>query len=218
MNRRAIELAESVRNEYETDKSPMPISACVGPRGDGYNPASMMTAEDAEQYHKAQVETFADTRADFVTAVTMTYSNEAIGIVRAAGAAGIPSVISFTVETDGRLPSGETLGEAVTTVDEATDAAAAYFMVNCAHSTHFDDVLTSGEGWLERIRGLRANASRLSHAELDEAEELDDGNPVEFGEQYKRLMDALPHMAVLGGCCGTDHRHIGEIARACAVG
>ena len=215
VNHQAIELLEQVRAEFESAASPMVISGCVGPRGDGYSPSELMTGEEAESYHSVQVGTFAETRADMITAVTMTHSGEAVGVVRAAQAVGMPVVISFTVETDGRLPSGEGLGEAIGTVDEATDGGPAYYMINCAHPTHFEDTVTEAGQWGERIGGLRANASRLSHAELDEAEELDDGNPIEFGSQYRRLMDVLPNLTVLGGCCGTDLRHIQEIARAC---
>ena len=217
-NRRAVGLAERLRADYETDATPIVIDGVVGPRGDGYVVGETMTADDAERYHADQIGTFADTAADMVTAVTMTYVEEAIGIVRAASAAGMPVVISFTVETDGRLPSGQPLGEAVGQVDSEKGEAAAYFMINCAHPTHFESVLDPGaEGraaWQERIRGLRANASTMSHAELDEAEELDDGDPVDLGARYAALRPRLVNLTVLGGCCGTDQRHVGEICRA----
>jgi S-methylmethionine-dependent homocysteine/selenocysteine methylase len=148
------------------------------------------------------------------TAVTMTYVEEAQGIVAAAQHAGLPVAISFTVETDGRLPSGQALREAIEQVDAATDAAAAYFMVNCAHPTHFERVLAEDGAWRERIAGIRANASRMSHAELDEAEQLDDGDPAELAAEYRALRERLPRLAVVGGCCGTDHRHVGAIRDA----
>jgi S-methylmethionine-dependent homocysteine/selenocysteine methylase len=214
LNRRAVRLLEDVRAEYETETTPIVISGCVGPRGDGYVVGEAMTAEDAEAYHAQQIGTFAETAADLVTAITMTYADEAVGIVRAATAAGLPVVISFTVETDGRLPSGQTLREAIEEVDARTDGAAAYFMINCAHPSHFEGVLEPGTAWTGRIRGLRANASKLSHAELDEAEELDEGNPDELASDYVALRERLPELHVLGGCCGTDHRHVGAM---CAV-
>jgi len=217
MNHEAIDMLTAIRDEYETDKSKMVISGCVGPRGDGYNPASMMSAAEAERYHATQIGTFKDTEADLVTAITMTYAEEAIGISRAAKSAGLPVVISFTVETDGKLPSGQSLKEAIETVDAATDKTPAYYMINCAHPNHFEDALANGESWVQRIHGLRANASTKSHAELDEAEELDDGNPVELGAQYKLLKNKLPNLKVLGGCCGTDHRHIEAISMAFAA-
>ena len=214
-NRRAIELCLRIREESETETTKMPINGCLGPRGDGYQADTLMSPEEAEAYHRGQVETFRDADADFVSAITMTYPNEAIGVVRAAQAAGMPSVISFTVETDGRLPDGSTLAQAIGAVDEATGAGPAYYMVNCAHPTHFQDTLEAERGWTQRIQGVRANASKCSHAELDAAEELDEGNPVELASEFRALRDAFPQITVLGGCCGTDHRHIEEIGRAC---
>ena len=150
-----------------------------------------------------------------VTAITMTNASEAIGVVRAARAAGMPVAISFTLETDGRLPTGQALEEAIAEVDGATESYPAYFMINCAHPTHFDAILEPGSAWTQRIRGIRANASRRSHQELNEAPDLDAGDPVELGAQYRHLRDRHPHINVLGGCCGTDHRHIEQIGRAC---
>jgi S-methylmethionine-dependent homocysteine/selenocysteine methylase len=152
-----------------------------------------------------------------VTAVTMTYAEEAIGLTRAGAAAGMPAVISFTVETDGRLPSGQSLGDAILEVDAATGLGPAYFMINCAHPTHFDDVLAAGGDWRERIRGLRANASTKSHAELDESTELDSGDPADLAVRYAELRSVLPNLAVLGGCCGTDERHVEAILNAWAA-
>lgn len=215
INKQAIDLMVDIRQEYETVASPMVISGCIGPRGDGYNPATMMTAVAAQQYHATQIGTFSQTAADMITAITMTYAEEAIGVTRAAQTAGLPVVISFTVETDGRLPSGQRLGEAIRQVDQATGNGPVYYMINCAHPTHFEDALVGGETWVKRIGGLRANASSKSHAELDEAEELDAGNPLELGAQYRQLKSQISNLVVLGGCCGTDQRHIQEICIAC---
>ncbi len=214
-NRQAISLLEDVRREYETKTSPMVISGCVGPRGDGYVIDSLMTVEEAQAYHAMQIDTFRATQADMITAITMTYVEEAIGVARAAQAAGLPVVISFTVETDGRLPSGQSLQQAIEQVDDATDSYPVYYMINCAHPDHFQGALAAGETWTTRIGGLRANASRLSHAELNEAAELDDGNPVELGHQYDDLRSKLVNLKVLGGCCGTDHRHVLAMVQAC---
>jgi S-methylmethionine-dependent homocysteine/selenocysteine methylase len=196
------------------DGVPTVVSGCIGPRGDGYDPGSAMTAEEAEAYHRVQIGTFADTSADQITAITMTNAEEAIGIVKAAAAAGIPSAISFTVETDGRLPTGQSLHDAIDQVDAATDTGAAYFMVNCAHPTHFSPALEHEGAWRRRIVGLRANSSRRSHAELDEAVELDEGDPRELGAQHAALQDRVPAVRVLGGCCGTDARHVAAIVSA----
>jgi S-methylmethionine-dependent homocysteine/selenocysteine methylase len=215
LNRKAIALLQEIRREYEHDATRIVISGCIGPRGDGYNPAVLMTEDDAERYHAMQAATFRDTEADVVTAITMNYAAEAIGLTRAAQAVGMPVVISFTVETDGRLPTGQTLQEAIEEVDDATGHGPSYYMINCAHPAHFAGALAAGGPWLGRIRGLRANASTKSHAELDEATALDDGNPVELGLQYRELKGILPQLNVMGGCCGTDHRHVEEICKAC---
>ncbi|MEQ8356337.1 MAG: homocysteine S-methyltransferase family protein [Kiloniellaceae bacterium] len=215
VNKQSISLLTELRETFESDRSPMVISGCVGPRGDGYSPGALMTPQEAEAYHAKQIQVFAETEADLVTAITMTNVEEAIGVTRASQAAGMPVAISFTVETDGRLPSGATLKEAIEAVDAATANGPAYFMINCAHPDHFEGAIAAGETWVERIKGLRANASRLSHAELDEAEELDDGNPEEFGQQHRALHRMLGHITVMGGCCGTDHRHIEAICHAC---
>jgi S-methylmethionine-dependent homocysteine/selenocysteine methylase len=205
-----------LRADLETAQSPMVISGNVGPRGDGYRPDERMTAEEAAEYHSAQIAVFKDSEADMVSAFTLTYADEAIGIVQAAQKVGMPVVISFTAETDGRLPIGQTLREAVEMVDAATGNAPAYFMINCAHPIHLEGALTAGEAWTRRIRGLRANSSTRSHAELDEATELDEGNPHELGRRYRELRQKLPQITILGGCCGTDHRHVEAIADACA--
>jgi S-methylmethionine-dependent homocysteine/selenocysteine methylase len=214
LNRKAISLMEELRESHGSESRPVVISGCIGPHGDGYDPAELLDAAAARDYHSNQIETFAETAAEMVTAITMTYVDEAIGIVDSARAAGLPVAISFTVETDGRLPSGQPLGEAITELDDRTDGAAAYVGLNCAHPTHFEDVLDPEAAWTDRIRGLRANASTLSHAELDEAEELDDGDPADLGARYAVLAERLPRMNVLGGCCGTDDRHVAEIAAA----
>ena len=215
VNRQAIHLLEHVRNDCATDRTQVVISGCVGPRGDGYVPGSTMSEREAEAYHRAQVDTFAGSAADMVCAMTMNYVEEALGIVRAAQQADMPVAISFTVETDGSLPTGQALQAAIEQVDEATSHYPCYYMINCAHPTHFERVLTTGEPWAERIRGLRANASRMSHAELNESPELDTGNPAELGLEYAQLKTRLRHLNVMGGCCGTDHRHIEQIASAC---
>jgi S-methylmethionine-dependent homocysteine/selenocysteine methylase len=214
-NRDAVALAEEMAGPLRTQGTPVVVNGVLGPRGDGYVAGDAMSPEEAERYHARQVETFESAGAEMVTAVTMTYAAEAVGIVRAARAAGIPPAISFTVETDGRLPDGQPLGDAIEQVDAETRGGAAYFMINCAHPTHFEDALPADARWLERIVGIRANASTLSHAELDEAEELDDGDPSDLAARYAELRRRLPAMNLVGGCCGTDHRHVAAACAAC---
>jgi S-methylmethionine-dependent homocysteine/selenocysteine methylase len=213
-NRRAIKLLAGIRSDYETVQTPVVISGCVGPRGDGYRPSAIMSPDESQNYHRRQIEVFSGSEADMITAITINYVEEAIGIARAARSAGMPSAISFTVETNGKLPSGESIENAIETVDAATQAAPAYYMINCAHPTHFEHELQAGTPWMSRLRGIRANASTKSHAELDQAQDLDAGDPHELAGQYRSLVDGVPTLNVLGGCCGTDHRHIEEICKA----
>jgi S-methylmethionine-dependent homocysteine/selenocysteine methylase len=214
VNRRAIGFVEDLRASMPASQGAIVLEAPIGPRGDAYAPESLMSAEEAERYHTAQMQTLSDTAVDLITALTVTYAEEAIGMVRAARGAGLPVAVSFTVETDGRLPSGQMLRAAIEQVDSETDGAPLHYMINCAHPTHFEGALADGGAWSERIRGLRANASTLSHAELDEAEDLDDGDPADLAARHVALRSALPNLTILGGCCGTDIRHVTRICDA----
>ena len=215
LTRTAVDEVVAFRKEFESSGSPVVISGCIGPRGDAYNPDRMLGIEEAERYHAEQIGVFRDTEVDLVTAATLTHVEEAIGITRAAGAAGLPVVISFTVETDGRLPNGIPLGGAIDAVDQDEGPSPAYYMINCAHPTHFASVLEPGASWTERIRCLRANSSALSHAELDESTEIDEGDPAELGQQHREMLETLTNVNILGGCCGTDERHVDAIFQAC---
>lgn len=214
LSRKAVEFSAGIRSEWQARVPDIVLNGVIGPAGDGYAPGRIPSAQEAQDLHSPQIGVFAEAGVDMLSAITMTNVAEATGIVRTAKAAGLPVVISFTVETDGRLPTGDLLGDAIEAVDAATDGAPVYYMVNCAHPDHFRDAIAKGEEWISRIGGLRANASRLSHAELDEAEELDDGDPEEFGKLYGELARLLPNLRVVGGCCGTDHRHVGCASRA----
>jgi S-methylmethionine-dependent homocysteine/selenocysteine methylase len=217
VNRRAIAFIEELRASAPDDQGPVVLEAPIGPRSEAYAPSFVMTAGEAEQYHSAQLHTLSDTAVELVTALTLSYAEEAVGIVRAARAAGLPVAVSFTLETDGRLPSGQTLRAAIDQVDAETDGAPLLYMINCAHPSHFAGALAEGGPWLERVRGLRANASSLSHEELDGRDDLDDGDPADLAERHAALRGTLPHLAILGGCCGTDIRHVTRICDAWLV-
>jgi homocysteine S-methyltransferase len=217
INDRVVNFAADIRRGFATNRQPIVIEAIIGPRGDAYAPESWMTAEEAYHYHREQIEWLAQSEADMITAMTLTNATEARGIVRAAIEFGMPCAISFTLETDGRLPSGQSLGEAIAEVDASIDEGAMYFMINCVHPTHILPALDGARDiklLRERIRGLRCNASRLSHAELDCCETLDDGDPAELAGQYAELLERLPEVNIFGGCCGTDLRHVKAIAHA----
>lgn len=213
-NLRAAGFAADLRARRAPGR-PIVLNGVLGPRGDGYVTGETMTPDEAAAYHRPQMQAFRDGGLDMASAVTMTYSDEAAGIALAARGCGLPVAVSFTVETDGRLPSGESLEQAIALTEAATGAYPAYYMINCAHPDHFAGTLDDLGAWRERVGGVRANASRRSHAELDAATELDAGDPVELGRDYRALRAKLPGLCVLGGCCGTDHRHIGAICDAC---
>lgn len=214
VNRLAVDELVALRERYPSTGTPIVISGNLGPRGDGYRPEARMTLEEAANYHFAQLTTFAASRADMAAAFTMNYVEEAAGVALAARAVGMPLAISFTVETDGRLPSGDTLADAIARVDRISRAYPLYYMINCAHPTHFAHVLRALGSLRERVRGVRANASTLSHAELDACTELDAGDPLELAQHYRALCASLPALAVVGGCCGADDRHVAAIAAA----
>lgn len=213
LNEKAVALLSDLKSEFKNDISSILISGCIGPRGDGYVPDNCMSVAEAELYHSQQIKALIQTPIDFVSALTMNYIDEAIGIVKAAASFNLPVVISYTVETNGKLPTGMSLKNAIEKVEESVSIPPLYYMINCAHPTHFLNELKQyeNEKWIKRIKGIRANASCKSHAELDEATELDRGIPKELGKEYKKLKDSFPYLNVFGGCCGTDEEHILEI-------
>jgi S-methylmethionine-dependent homocysteine/selenocysteine methylase len=214
-NATSVALCAEVAAEFAAAGVASDIAGVIGPRRDAWQYDASMTAAEAVDYHSPQVEAFAGTAATSLQAYTLTNTPEAIGIARAAEQAGLPLVLSFTVETDGALPGGKPLGVAISEVDEATGGYPAYYMINCAHPRHFAHELRSGAPWVDRIGGLRANASAKSHAELDASPEIDIGDIAELAENHAELLPSLPNLQLIGGCCGTDHRHIAAICSRC---
>lgn len=213
-NTKCIELLAELKSELAHSIDSIVISGNVGPKGDGYVSCEQMTIAEAAEYHGEQVETLKEAGADMIGAFTLNYVEEAVGLAQAASDKDIPIALSFTVETDGKLPCGISLSEAIVSVDELTNGSVAYFMINCAHPTHFEHVLQDSGTWKRRIKGIRANASKMSHAELDACENLDAGCAIELGQDYQRLRKLLPELQIIGGCCGTDHTHIAALVHA----
>lgn len=212
INIATIALLKELCDEYSNSIQNLFISGCIGPRGDGYAVKNTMSSESAATYHDLQICALKNGGANFISALTMTYTEEALGIVQASKNNDIPVVISFTVETNGNLPSGETLKSAINKIDQATNSYPLYYMINCAHPTHFMDKLEEEEAhWKSRIQGIRANASCKSHSELDEATELDLGDKEQLGKLHATLKKYLPNLNIYGGCCGTDTSHITSI-------
>jgi S-methylmethionine-dependent homocysteine/selenocysteine methylase len=214
-NEDSVRFIAELRARYSGNAKPIVLNAVIGPRGDAYKPEAIVSMDSAEQYYAQQLEWLAETEIDMVSALTFNQAGEAAGLAKAARKVGLPAVISFTVETNGALPDGQSLRDAISEVDAATSQYPTYYMINCAHPDHFGDTLLDAP-WAQRIRGIRANASRRSHAELDAASELDAGDPHELAQQYRVLSDRMPWLNVFGGCCGSDLRHVTEIARAIA--
>jgi len=212
LSRKAVLFARELRDTWQDRVSPILVNGVVGPAGDGYTADDIPSAEQAYQFHLPQIETLVAGGVDMISAITITNVNEAIGIADAVTDMDMPTVVSFTVETDGRIPTGETLKDAIERTDQNTKVPPIYYMINCAHPDHFQGALKNDEDWVERIGGLRANASRMSHAELDNAVELDQGNPEEFGQLHVNMSKQLRNLVAVGGCCGTDHRHIASVS------
>ncbi len=217
-NIRAVEFCQEMQAEFAAAGVSSIISGVIGPRRDAWQYDARMTVEEAMAYHGSQVAAFAETDADYVSAYTLTNVPEAVGIARLAQAAGLPVVLSFTLETDGNLPGGKPLEVAINEVDAATGDYPAYYMINCVHPIHFAPVIRQGGRWVNRIGGLRVNASMMSHAELDNSPTLDIGNMTDLAQRYMRVLPLLPNIRVIGGCCGTDHRHMSAIAHTCLPG
>ncbi|QDU78458.1 Homocysteine S-methyltransferase [Polystyrenella longa] len=215
LNIAAVHLLQDLRQETNLTSGRFIVSGNLGPRADGYKVAQVMTIDESAEYHREQVETLRDAGADCICAMTITTAEEATGIAKTAQSAEMPAVISFTVETDGSLPSGMKLNEAIAYVDQEAPDAVSYFGINCAHPTHFDSQLDTQDSWTARIGTIRANASTMSHAELDNSTVLDAGDPQDFGDRYLQLRNRLPELRVFGGCCGTDIAHIVSICERC---
>jgi S-methylmethionine-dependent homocysteine/selenocysteine methylase len=201
INRRSISLLEKIRKDYETRKTKIVISGCVGTRKNSCHPSDLMTAIEAEEYHFPQVVTFADTEADLVTAAAMTDAEEAIGIVRAAQFMRMPVTVTFVVETDGKLPTGQTLGEAIARVDGETDQAPLYYGIHCQLTSHFTELFGCDMPWFERVRCIRA--AKPDNYSLEE-----------LGDRFRSLVRKHPHLNILGGCRGTDTHHVETICLA----
>ena len=211
VNESAVVFLREIADRWRDRVPAIRVSGQVGPRGDGYRPGAAVDPDEAAAYHRPQLAAFARAGADQATVLTLTDVGEALGVVAAARDVGLPVAIGFTVETDGRLPLGTTLEEAVTAVDAA--GGPAYFVVNCAHPQHIERGLGDDGSWRSRIQGLRVNASTMSHEELDNSTELDAGDPDRLAVDHARIEASFPAMSVVGGCCGTDARHVAALWR-----
>lgn len=205
-NKEAVDLVRGLKDVYDN----VIISGELGPRYDGYVISEKMTTEEAQQYHSAQVESFSSSNVDIITAATMNYVEEALGVTLAAKSTSTPLVVSFTLSSEGDLPSGMTLKEAIMKVDTISGEYPLHYMINCVHPVYFAELLKKNkdQAWIKRIKGIRPNASSKSHEELDNLGTLDVGDMDELANYCKEIQDSCKHIKLFGGCCGTTVEHI----------
>jgi len=210
---RVIRFLDDLRAEYADRVSDVYIAACIGPRGDAYGTGGDISADESEDYHSVQLHNLDGTAADMAVAATFNNVPEAIGVIRAANSIGIPIGVSLTLTPEGRLRSGPSLREAIETIDEASGGGAVWFGTNCAHPVEFEPALADAGPWLERLRYIRPNAAKMDKIALCSLGHLEDGDPVELGQQMGEVARRFPRVDILGGCCGTDERHLSQIAQ-----
>jgi len=210
----AIEFLRDIAKGYEGQIPHLHIGGILGPRGDAYSLNNEITAESAAAYHAVQLETLKRANVDFVCAATFNSIAESVGALRAADRIGLPLSVSLTLDSSCRLKSGPTLAEAITEIDaQAGDAAPEFYMVNCSHPLEYEPALEN-QDWIRRLRGVRPNASKMEKLALCKLGHIEEGDPVELGSQVRDLSKRYPHMDIFGGCCGTGHNHLREIAKA----
>ena len=211
-NLQSIEFLRDVAGEYSSDIPEILFQGLIGPRGDAYERNETITENEAEDYHAVQLETLKKADVDLALAITFNNIPESVGVARAAAEIGIPLAISLTLDSSSKLRSGPSLAEAITTIDKEPDQSPEYYLINCSHPVEYEPAIEPGE-WIERIRGVRPNASKMEKIALCKIGHLEDGDPEELGTLCGDLARRYPHMDIWGGCCGTWDKHLDEIAR-----
>lgn len=210
---RIINFLTDLKTEFDGKVSDVVITGGIGPRGDAYGTGGNISEAEAEDYHSVQLSTLKDTDADMAVALTFNNIPEAVGIVRAATKIGIPIGISLTLNTESRLSSGPSLREAIEAIDENTDEGAAWYGTNCSHPLEFEPAISEEGAWRQRLRLIRPNAAKMEKISLCKLGHLEDGDPIELGAQMGDVASRFPSVDIIGGCCGTDERHLNEIAK-----
>ncbi len=214
-NLRSIDFLRGLAREYRDGLPDARIAGYVGPRGDAYSLNRTITEDEAAEYHAVQLATLKRAGVDLAWAVTFNNPAEARGVVRAAREIGVPLALSFSLTSSSRLASGQTLAEAVQSVDAASDGYPAFYALNCSHPLEFEPALTPG-AWQDRLRCIRPNAARIDKIALCKLGHLEEGDPHELGRQMADVARRFPQMDIWGGCCGTCESHLEEIARRVA--
>jgi S-methylmethionine-dependent homocysteine/selenocysteine methylase len=211
-NLACINFLNELATEYKSDIPEILIQGLIGPRGDAYEQNKTITENEAEDYHSVQLQTLKKANVDLALAATFNNIPESIGIARAAEKIGVPLGISLSLDSSSKLNSGPRLAEAITRIDAETEQSPAFYSINCSHPLEYEPALEPGD-WINRVRGVRPNAAKMEKIELCSLGHLEDGDPVELGEQLGDLARRYPHMDIWGGCCGTWDVHLDEIAK-----
>lgn len=211
-NMQSIEFLREIAGEYSSQIPETLIQGLIGPRGDAYERNETITENEAEDYHAVQLETLKEADVDLALAITFNNIPESVGVARAAAKIGIPLGISLSLDSSSKLNSGQSLSEAITMIDKATDQSPEFYSINCSHPLEFEPAIEPGD-WVNRIRGVRPNASKMDKMALCQLGHLEEGDPVELGVLCGDLARRYPHMDIWGGCCGTWDKHLNEIAR-----
>lgn len=208
-----IDFLRDVAAPYAGQISEICYAGIIGPRGDAYGSGGTMTADEAQDYHSTQLTTLKGLDVDLAWAATFNNIPEAVGVARAAASIGVPVCIAFTLTSDHRLRSGPSLREAVETVDRETgDARPIGYGINCSHPLEYAPALEPGD-WFRRVRSIRPNAALMDKIALCKLNHLEEGDPVELGQQLGDLARDNPQIDMWGGCCGSWDKHLREIAR-----
>ncbi len=216
VNRDGVAYMTALRAGYGGDASPILIGGQIGPKGDAYSPQEAPGADDAEAFHRPQIEELADAGVDLLIAQTLPAADEALGIARVMARTGVPYVLSYVVRQNGTLLDGTALDEAVRRIDDAVERPALHHAVNCVHGSVFAAAMTATQARdahaARRISGLSANTSAKTPEELDGLVELDTEAPEDFGTNLLGVRQAFGSR-FLGGCCGTSTAHIEALAQ-----
>lgn len=193
----------------------MYVGGLMGCKGDAYTGEGALSSHEARAFHQWQAELFREAGADFLYAGIMPVLGEAAGMAQAMAETGLPYIISFTIQRDGRLIDGTTITGAIEYIDSLSGPKPVCYMTNCVHPKIVYDALSQpfnrNEIVKSRFLGIQANTSPLSYAELDGSPDLISSEPEEFAEEMIKLR-SISNMKLFGGCCGTDHRHMEQVA------
>ena len=206
VNRDAVDFMKRLRSEWSSWKENIPIAGLIGCKNDCYKPVEGISLRDAYDFHSWQIEKLAEPGVDFLLAATIPTLPEATGIALAMAQTGIPYMISFVINREGTILAGNSLEQCINEIDVASGKPPLGYMINCAYPS-FLNAHIQPKAVLSRLIGFQANASSLDHAELEGSATLQVEKIAEWGEEMINL-NRTYGVKILGGCCGTDARHL----------